>query len=130
MTPVFGRNYKRYLVHTLVHELVTPELEESLVEHFNSARSSRGGIFIPACGMLQQRYTDRIDTAMVTGFDEASGVGGKIVPVLDEVGRVKPELRIGQGELGIESLSTGDECVWFEAESEACFIFQRRLPIK
>lgn len=32
--------------------------------------------------MMQQRYADRIDDVMVTGFEEASAVGGKIMPVL------------------------------------------------
>lgn len=39
--------------------------------------------------MLQHRYADEINAVMVTGSDEALAVGGKIVPVLGELERVK-----------------------------------------
>lgn len=46
---------------------------------------------------------DWIDFAvMVTSSDEASAVGGKIVPFLGEVDRVKADPRTGQGELGLQ----------------------------
>ena len=59
---------------------------------------------------------DRVGAAMVTSSDEASAVGGKIVPVLCEVDRVKAELRTGQGDPGIDSLHTGDAYLRFDAE--------------
>lgn len=127
VTPIFGRNYKMYLtptpaaaghrvthvvrpsktvdrchIPTLVRELLTRELGLPLLEHFDSARKFKEGIFVRAGGMAQHRYADRIDTATVTGFEEASEVGRKIVPVLGEIGPVKAGLRTGQGKLGIE----------------------------
>eukprot|EP00903_Cladosiphon_okamuranus_P014899 g13796.t1 len=131
VTPVFGRNYKRYLdlidnaprhrvthfvrpsrtvskchISKLVRDLLAHELGDPLLEDADCARRFKKGIFVRASGMLQQRFADRIDAVMVTSTDEASAVGGKIVPVLCEVDRVKAELRTGQGDLGIESLRT------------------------
>ncbi|CBJ32194.1 conserved unknown protein [Ectocarpus siliculosus] len=141
VTPVFGRNYKRYLdlidtaprhrvthfvrpsrtvgrchIPTLVRDLLEHELADSLLEDADCARKFKKGIFVRASGMLQQRYANRIDAVMVTSCDEASAVGGKVVPVLCEVDRAKAELRTGQGEFGIEALRTGDAYLCFDAE--------------
>ncbi|CAB1112833.1 unnamed protein product [Ectocarpus sp. CCAP 1310/34] len=141
VTPVFGRNYQRYLdlidnaprhrvthfvrpsrtvsrchIPKLVRDLLAHELGDPLLEDADCARRFKKGIFVRTSGMLQQRYADRIDAVMVTSSDEASAVGGKIVPVLCEVDRVKAELRTGQGDLGIDSLHTGDAYLCFDAE--------------
>ncbi|CAB1116215.1 unnamed protein product [Ectocarpus sp. CCAP 1310/34] len=141
VTPVFGRNYKRYLdlvdtaarhrvthfvrpsrivsmchIPKLVRDLLAHEPGDPFLQDADCARKFKKGIFVRASGMLQQRYADRIDAVMVTGCDEASAVGGKIVPVLGEVDRVKAELRTGQGKLGIESLRTGDAYLCLDAE--------------
>ncbi|CAB1102471.1 unnamed protein product [Ectocarpus sp. CCAP 1310/34] len=141
VTPVFGRNYKRYLdlvdtaarhrvthfvrpsrivsmchIPTLAKDLLAHELGDRLLQDADCARKFKKGTFVRASGMLQQRYADRIDAVMVTGCDEAFAVGGKIVPVLGEVDRVKDELRTGQEKLGIESLRTGDTYLCLDAE--------------
>lgn len=90
------------------------ELGDHLLEDTECAQIKKG-IFVRTSGLLQQIYTDRIDAVMVTGCDEASAVGGKIVSVLCEVDRAKAELRTGQGKLGIESLRVGDAYLCFEA---------------
>ncbi|CAM9171447.1 unnamed protein product [Sphacelaria rigidula] len=141
VTPVFGRNHKRYLhmirrrvghrvthfvrpartvgrchIPYVVRELLTRELGDPLLEGTESARIFRKGIFVRTCDMLQQRHANRIDAVMVTGSDEALAMGGKVVPVLGEVERVKADLRTGDGELGIESVATGDAYLCFEAK--------------
>ncbi|CAB1116244.1 unnamed protein product [Ectocarpus sp. CCAP 1310/34] len=141
VTPVFGRNYERYLdlvdtaarrrvthfvrpsrivsmchIPTLAKDLLAHELGDPLLQDADCARKFKKGIFVRASGMLQQRYADRIDAVMATGCDEAFAVGGKIVPVLGEVDRVKAELRTGQEKLGIESLRTGDTYLCLDAE--------------
>ncbi|CAB1099457.1 unnamed protein product [Ectocarpus sp. CCAP 1310/34] len=141
VTPVSGRNYKRYLdlidtaprhrvthfvrlsrtvdrchIPTLVRDLLAHELGDPLIEDVDCARRFKKGIFMRASGMLQQGYADRIDAVMVTSNDEASALGGKIMPVLCEVIRASAELRTGQGDLGIESLRTGDAYLCVDAE--------------
>ncbi|CAN0441608.1 unnamed protein product, partial [Pylaiella littoralis] len=141
VTPVFGRNYERYLrlsprsighrvthfvrpsrtvstchIPKLVRDLLAHELGDPLLEDADCARRFKKGMFVRASGMLQQRYADRIDAVMVTSCDKTSAVGGKIVPVLCEIDRVKAKLRTGQGDLGIESLRTGDAYLCFDAQ--------------
>lgn len=53
---------------------------------------------------------------MVTGSDEALVVGGKVVPVLGEVERVKADLRTSDRELGIGPLAAGDAYLCLEAK--------------
>ncbi|CAM9623129.1 unnamed protein product, partial [Hapterophycus canaliculatus] len=141
VTPITGRNYKRYIQQTrrcvrhqvthfvkpartverchipyVARELLTRELGDPLLEGAESARKFKKGIFVRTSGMLQQRYADRIDAVMVTGSDEALAVGGKVVPVLGEVQHVKAGLRTGHKELGFEPLATGDAYLCFEAK--------------
>ena len=54
---------------------------------------------------------------MVTTSEEVMAVGGKIVPVLGEVNRIKSELRKNctNGKLDIEKLDSGDAYICFEA---------------
>lgn len=103
-------------IPTLAKDLLAHELGDPLLQDADCARKFKKGIFVRASGMLQQRYADRIDAVMVTGCDEAFAVGGKLVPVLGEVDRVKAELRTGQEKLGIESLRTGDAYLCLDAE--------------
>ena len=70
--------------------------------------------------LLQQRYSDRIDAVVVTGYDGASAVRRKIAPVFCGVHRVKAEHRTGQEHLGIESLRVGGVCFCFEAGQTLC----------
>ncbi|CAB1096373.1 unnamed protein product [Ectocarpus sp. CCAP 1310/34] len=127
VTLVFGQSYKRYLdlidtaachrvthfvrpsrtvgrchIPKLVRDLCAHELGEPLLEDPDRARKFKKGIFVRASGMLQQRYADRIDEDMVTGCDQASAEGGKIVPVLES--------------LGMEPLQTGDAYLCLDAE--------------
>ncbi|CAB1108999.1 unnamed protein product [Ectocarpus sp. CCAP 1310/34] len=110
-----SRTVDRCHIPTLVRDLLAHELGDPLLEDVDCARRFIKGIFVRVSGMLQQRYADRIDAVMVTSCDEASAVGGKIVPVLCEVDRVKAELRTRQGDVGIESLRTGDAYLCFDA---------------
>ena len=142
VTPVFGQNYKRYLalVHTpaphrvthfvrpartiqkchipgLVQDLLARDLGEPLLQDAEAARRFKKGLLVRTSGLLQQRHADRINAVMVTTSEEAMAVGGKIVPVLGEVNRIKSELRTSgtDGELGIEKLDSGDAYLCFEA---------------
>lgn len=116
--PIFGKSYKRYreLAHRLalhcithfvrpartvrnchipglVRDLLSRDLGEPLLQEAEAVRKFKKGMLVRTSGMLQQRYADQIDAVMVTGCDEALAVGGKIVPVLSKVERVKAELR-------------------------------------
>lgn len=72
-------------------------------------------MLVRTSGMLQQRYADKIDTVMVIRCDEALAVGGKIVPILGEVERVKAELRTDKAELAVETLESGNAYLCFGA---------------
>eukprot|EP00903_Cladosiphon_okamuranus_P015607 g14411.t1 len=147
VTPVFGQNYKRYLalVHTpaphsvthfvrpartvqkchipgLVQDLLARDLGEPLLQVPEAARRFKKGLLVRTSGLLQQRQADKINAVMVTTSEDAMAVGGKIVPVLGEVNRLKSELRTSgtDGELGIEKLDSGDAYLCFEASRVWC----------
>ncbi|CAB1116431.1 unnamed protein product [Ectocarpus sp. CCAP 1310/34] len=119
VSPVFGRNYKRYLdlVDTAARHRVTHFVRPSRVVSMCHIPTLAKDLLAHELGYpLLQDADYRIDAVMVTGCDEAFAVGGKIVPVLGEVDRVKAELRTGQEKLGIESLRTGDTYLCLDAE--------------
>ncbi|CAB1096640.1 unnamed protein product [Ectocarpus sp. CCAP 1310/34] len=93
-----SRTVSRCHIPKLMKDLLTHELGDPLLEDADYARRvKKRNIRAGQC-------------------DEASAVGGKIVPVLCEVDRVKAELRTGQGDLGIDSLRTGNAYLCFDAE--------------
>ncbi|CAB1105891.1 unnamed protein product [Ectocarpus sp. CCAP 1310/34] len=121
VTPIFGRNYKRYLdlidnaprhrvthfvrpsrtvsrchIPKLVKDLFAHELGDPLLEDADCARRFKKGTLVRASGL-------RLWV-------------GEIVPVLCEVDRVKAELRTGQGDLGLNSLRTRNAYLCFDAE--------------
>lgn len=60
----------------LVREVLMWHLGNSILEDTERARKFKNRIFVRTSGgLLQQRYADRVDAAMVTGRDEASAVG-------------------------------------------------------
>ncbi|CAB1110488.1 unnamed protein product [Ectocarpus sp. CCAP 1310/34] len=122
-----ARTVQKCHIPGLVHDLLARDLGESLLRDVDAARRFEKGLFVRTSGLLQQRHADRINAVMVTTSEEAMAVGGKIVPILGEVNRIKSELRKNgtDGELGIEKLDSGDAYLSFEASRvrnmlEAC----------
>ncbi|CAB1113970.1 unnamed protein product [Ectocarpus sp. CCAP 1310/34] len=112
-----ARTDRKCHIPELVQDVLARDLGEPLLQDLDAARRFKKGLLVRTSGLLQRRHAHRINAVMVTTSDEAMAVGGKIVPVLGEVNRIKSELRKNgtDGELGIEKLDSGDAYLSFEA---------------